>query len=241
MNRECGVGGLLTAQGGSVRMALESNGGNAHACPSQSVPPEKEAPVEELRFSLWPRAPTPENLPTTTLSHFAEGEQMSSTDRKVTLTFLRGELRRLEAEVAELEVRLMEAKRSMGLVRATLQLLSPYEVDHDEGLEGSSFILTIGKTCLQYGNFNIPTSLAHLLAEDGHTILLHLENDVILKGTVRRYDNRNGQPRIRVGRPFRNYLQHSPHLTAGSRMKVDIVSPQDLRLSMQHQREEMEE
>ena len=185
-----------------------------------------------LRFVIWPRAPA---IPSTVTVYTQSkgGCKLSNGDRESTLAYLREEVRKRQTEVAELEIRLIESTRALDTVRSALKLLSPVPVDDVDG-DHHSFFLHISKTCMEYGHFNVPTALGHHLAQEGPvTLTVDLNSgggvQQLFQCTIRRYDNRNGQPRIKGGRDLKQYFRHIQKL---SPLKVEIVTPHDLRLTI---------
>ena len=168
---------------------------------------------------------------------------MNSADREATLSYLRDELRERESEVAELEIQLVEGKRNLELVRQTLKLLSPPS-SSDIGDSPDSFILRVGSTCLEYGTFNIPKALGHRLTEQGTiTLMAEAGNGVqhSLDADIRYYKGRGGQPRVVGRRPLKEYFHHITNNEATNGVKVEIISPIELKLSPASSRRDEEE
>jgi hypothetical protein len=91
------------------------------------------------------------------------------------------------------------------------------------------FQFQLQPTYFERGFFNVPTTNAASLGEDGQIIDVFCGDSAVpLRALINRRSNQNGTPRILGGVELRSWFQSQ---TAGSSIKVNVYSPVAIRLS----------
>ena len=98
-----------------------------------------------------------------------------------------------------------------------------------EGGLRSSFIVTIGKTYLRQGFFNVPVDYERYFAGDGAIVAIYLLGVISpVHGKLNRNANANDTPRVMGGAKLRNWLQR--RVRTGDQMRVVIHGPKHIKV-----------
>lgn len=95
----------------------------------------------------------------------------------------------------------------------------------------NTFHLTMQPTYWHKGFFNVPITSSPAFGGDGQPIEIFLGDGAEpILGTINRTANSNGTPRIFGGRELRTWVQ--AHVPEMSKVKIDVMSPTSIRLSL---------
>lgn len=92
------------------------------------------------------------------------------------------------------------------------------------------FTVTIGKTYLKQGFFNVPVAYTDNFAQHGAGIEIWINGAVHpMQGTINRTANLSNAPRIRASTQLRDWIKANFNLN--DLMEVEVLAPNSIRLS----------